>query len=55
MRRIVEDKLKKFIKEKYGKIMKISGMKGRKNMLMIFDNDEIEKVLRNEGKWKIRE
>jgi effector-binding domain-containing protein len=30
--------------EKYGKIMKISGLPGGKNMVLVFDPDEIEKV-----------
>jgi hypothetical protein len=30
--------------EKYGNILKITGIPGRKNMVMLFDPDEIEKV-----------
>ena len=44
MSRIVEDPFHKFLNEKYGKIMKISGLPGGKNMLLLFDPDDIEKV-----------
>jgi hypothetical protein len=30
--------------EKYGKIIKITGIPGSKNMVMVFDPDDIEKV-----------
>jgi hypothetical protein len=30
--------------KKYGKIVKITGIPGMKNMVMLFDPDEIEKV-----------
>jgi hypothetical protein len=44
LRRIIEDSYQKALHEKYGKIMKISGLPGGKNMLFVFDPDEIEKV-----------
>jgi len=40
----MDDSYHKILHEKYGKIMKISGIPGRKNILMVFDPDEIEKV-----------
>jgi hypothetical protein len=42
--RILEDSYHKILHEKYGKIMKISGILDGKNMVMVFDPDEIEKV-----------
>jgi hypothetical protein len=42
--RILDDSFHKILHEKYGKIMKISGLPGIKNMVWIFDPDEIEKV-----------
>ena len=44
MRRILDDSFHKILHEKYGKIMKIIGLPGRKNMVFVFDPDEIEKV-----------
>jgi hypothetical protein len=41
---MLEESCHKALNEKYGKIMKITGMPGRKNMVMLFDPDEIEKV-----------
>jgi hypothetical protein len=40
----VEDSFHKILQEKYGKIMKISGLPGGRNMVFIFDPDDIEKV-----------
>ena len=44
MNRILEDSYHKILHEKYGKIMKISGIPDRKTMVFVFDPDEIEKV-----------
>ena len=44
MSRILDDSFHKILHEKYGKIMKISGLPGGKNMVLVFDPDEIEKV-----------
>lgn len=38
----------------YGNIVRITGLPGRKDMVMIFDPDDIEKVYRNEGQWPKR-
>jgi hypothetical protein len=40
----VEDSYHKILHEKYGKIMKISGLPNGKNMVFVFDPDDIEKV-----------
>jgi hypothetical protein len=40
----LEDSFNKILHEKYGKIMKISGMPNGRNMVFVFDPDEIEKV-----------
>jgi hypothetical protein len=40
----MEDSFHKILHEKYGKLMKLSGIPGRKHMLWVFDPDEIEKV-----------
>jgi hypothetical protein len=37
--------------EKYGKIMKITGLPGIKNIVMVFDPNDIEKV--SADKWRI--
>jgi hypothetical protein len=42
--RILDDSYHRILHEKYGKIMKISGLPGGKNMVWVFDPDEIEKV-----------
>jgi hypothetical protein len=44
----MEDSYHKILHEKYGNIMKITGLPGRKNMVCIFDPDDIEKVRFNE-------
>jgi hypothetical protein len=44
LNRILDDSFHKLLHEKYGKIMKISGVPGVKDMVWIFDPDEIEKV-----------
>lgn len=39
---------------KYGKIVKLSGLIGRPDLLFIFDCDEIEKIYRKEGPTPFR-
>jgi hypothetical protein len=41
---MLEDSYHKILHEKYGKIMKISGLPDGKNLMLLFDPDEIEKV-----------
>jgi hypothetical protein len=41
---MLEDSYHKILHEKYGKIMKISGLPDGKNLVLLFDPDEIEKV-----------
>jgi uncharacterized protein with GYD domain len=43
---LIEDTYHKLLHEKYGKIMKISEILGRKDMVVVFDPDDIEKVRR---------
>lgn len=45
----------KDLNQKYGNIMKISGIPGKKDFVLLFDADDIEKVFRNEGPWPIRD
>ncbi|CAB3359762.1 Hypothetical predicted protein [Cloeon dipterum] len=40
--------------EKYGKVVKLSGLVGRPDLLFVFDCDEIEKVYRQEGPTPFR-
>jgi hypothetical protein len=40
----MEDSYHKILHEKYGKIMKISGLPGGKDMVVVFDPDDIKKV-----------
>jgi hypothetical protein len=40
----VEESYHKDLYERYGKIMKITGIPGVKDMVMVFDPDDIEKV-----------
>jgi hypothetical protein len=51
--RLIEDTYHRDLHEKYGKIMKITGIPGVKNIVMIFDPDDIEKVRVNVYKWRI--
>ena len=44
MNRILDDTFHKILHEKYGKIMKIGGLPGMKDMVWLFDPHEIEKV-----------
>ncbi|KDR20887.1 putative cytochrome P450 301a1, mitochondrial, partial [Zootermopsis nevadensis] len=44
-----------YLHRKYGDIVKMAGLPGRSDMVMIYDPDEIEKVFRNEGPWPIRD
>jgi hypothetical protein len=44
LNRILEDSYHRILHEKYGKIVKISGLPGRKDMVWVFDPEEIEKV-----------
>ncbi|XP_023726868.1 probable cytochrome P450 301a1, mitochondrial [Cryptotermes secundus] len=53
--RLREESYHRDLYEKYGKIMKITGIPGVKNIVIVFDPDDIEKVFRNEGPWPIRE
>ncbi|PNF42439.1 putative cytochrome P450 301a1, mitochondrial [Cryptotermes secundus] len=53
--RLTEESYHRDLYEMYGKIMKITGIPGVKNMVMVFDPDVIEKVYRNEGPWPIRD
>jgi hypothetical protein len=41
---LADENYHRHLYEKYGKIMKITGIPGFKNMVMIFDPDDIEKV-----------
>jgi hypothetical protein len=40
----MEDSYHKTLHERYGKIMKITEIPGRKNIVLLFDPDEISKV-----------
>jgi len=42
--RLLDDSYHKILYERYGKIVKISGVPGNKDMVWIFDPDDIEKV-----------
>ncbi|XP_059483398.1 probable cytochrome P450 301a1, mitochondrial [Neocloeon triangulifer] len=42
-------RVSKIFNEKYGKVVKLSGLVGRPDLLFVFDCDEIEKVYRQEG------
>lgn len=42
-------KLSKLFYEKYGKIVKLSGLLGRADLLFVYDPDEIKKIYRDEG------
>lgn len=42
-----------FLKE-YGKIVKLSGLVGRPDLLFVYDADEIEKIYRQEGPTPFR-
>ncbi|PNF13667.1 hypothetical protein B7P43_G16772 [Cryptotermes secundus] len=53
--RLTDERYHKDLYEKYGKIMKITGIPGLKNIVIVFDPDVIEKVFRNEGPWPIRD
>lgn len=41
-------------KEQYGDIAYLGGIYGKRPMLFVYDPDNIEKVLRNEGPWPLR-
>lgn len=43
-----------YLHKTYGDIVKLTGMPGRNDMVMIFDPNQIEKVYRNEGPWPNR-
>ncbi|KAK9872103.1 hypothetical protein WA026_016148 [Henosepilachna vigintioctopunctata] len=47
-------KLSQLFYEQYGKIMKLSGLVGRPDLLFVYDPDEIEKIYRNEGPTPFR-
>ncbi|XP_045479873.1 probable cytochrome P450 301a1, mitochondrial [Harmonia axyridis] len=47
-------KLSKRFHEQYGKIVKLSGLVGRPDLLFVYDADEIQKVYSNEGPTPFR-
>lgn len=47
-------KLSQIFYEEYGKIVKLSGLVGRPDLLFVYDADEIEKVYRQEGPTPFR-
>lgn len=47
-------KLSKLFYNEYGKIVKLSGLIGRPDLLFVYDADEIEKVYRQEGPTPFR-
>lgn len=47
-------KLSSLLYQQYGKIVKLSGLIGRPDLLFIYDCDEIEKVYRQEGPTPFR-
>lgn len=47
-------KLSKIFHQEYGKIVKLSGLVGRPDLLFVYDADEIEKVYRSEGPTPFR-
>ncbi|KAJ8928460.1 hypothetical protein NQ314_018985 [Rhamnusium bicolor] len=47
-------KLSSLFYKEYGKIVKLSGLVGRPDLLFIYDADEIEKVYRHEGPTPFR-
>ncbi|KAJ9595930.1 hypothetical protein L9F63_012877, partial [Diploptera punctata] len=55
LHRVREVNFIKELRKKYGDIIKISGIPGRSDIVLLFDADEIEKVFRNEGQWPIRD
>jgi hypothetical protein len=50
---IIEDSFFTNLYEKYGEIVKITGLPGRNNMVVLFDPDEIEKVSIMETIWEV--
>jgi hypothetical protein len=44
LRNIADPSFQRILHEKYGKIMKIIGLPGTRNIVLLFDPDEIEKV-----------
>lgn len=47
-------KLSQIFYKEYGKIVKLSGLVGRPDLLFVYDADEIEKVYRSEGPTPFR-
>lgn len=47
-------KLSQIFYQEYGKIVKLSGLVGRPDLLFVYDADEIEKVYRSEGPTPFR-
>lgn len=47
-------KLSQIFYKEYGKIVKLSGLVGRPDLLFVYDADEIEKVYRQEGQTPFR-
>lgn len=47
-------KLSSLLYEQYGTIVKLSGLIGRPDLLFVYDCDEIEKVIRQEGPTPFR-
>lgn len=47
-------KLSQIFYKEYGKIVKLSGLVGRPDLLFVYDADEIEKIYRSEGPTPFR-
>ncbi|KAG8226448.1 hypothetical protein J437_LFUL003440 [Ladona fulva] len=47
--------MQKHLLEKYGKIVKITGIPGRRDMVMVYDPKWFEEMFRNESMWPHRE
>lgn len=43
-----------YLHKKFGNIVKLTGLPGRNDMVMLYEPDQIEKVYRNEGPWPNR-
>ncbi|KAJ9595929.1 hypothetical protein L9F63_012876, partial [Diploptera punctata] len=55
LHRLREVAFMKELNKRYGDIIKISGIPGKSDIVILYDADEIEKVFRNEGPWPIRD
>lgn len=47
-------KISRLFYEEYGKIVRLSGLIGRPDLLFVYDADEIEKIYRQEGPTPFR-